>query len=294
MIADQIKQLEKVISRDIGRNIEELTRAASGELLRAAQSIAEHPAPNVGIVTGFYIPDADPPAPESDGLLGAVDLIRILRALQIPVLLITDSFCKTALKSALDLLNPPTPLLVGDDISDVSNLRQDLHFRQLSHLIAVERPGPAASGRVFNMRGRDITSTTPPLHPLFIGNQSWRTIGIGDGGNEIGMGKWPLQTFAGIEHGKTIACRVGCDFSIVCGVSNWGAPALAGAVALFRRNKTALRQFKVDLTGQVLQHLVKNRLVVDGVLGVPQMSVDGLAWPDHERLSQNLFSIALG
>ena len=46
------------------------------------------------------------------------------------------------------------------------------------------------------MRGRDVTAYMSPAHLLFVPEvKAWRpdvkTIGIGDGGNEIGMGKIP-------------------------------------------------------------------------------------------------------
>jgi hypothetical protein len=50
------------------------------------------------------------------------------------------------------------------------------------------------------------------------------TIGIGDGGNEIGMGKIPWEVIRrNIPGGGRIACRVPTSFLLVCGISNWGA-----------------------------------------------------------------------
>ena len=47
-----------------------------------------------------------------------------------------------------------------------------------------------------NMRGRDITAWTAPAHLLFESvaktRPDVRTIGIGDGGNELGMGSLRL------------------------------------------------------------------------------------------------------
>lgn len=56
------------------------------------------------------------------------------------------------------------------------------------------------------------------------------TIGIGDGGNEIGMGKVRDQVTKHIPYGKEIACRVTADQLITAGVSNWGGYALATAL----------------------------------------------------------------
>ena len=57
------------------------------------------------------------------------------------------------------------------------------------------------------------------------------TSGIGDGGNEIGMGKVPWDTIRrNIPNGGLIACRVPADHLIVAGVSNRKLYALAGGV----------------------------------------------------------------
>ena len=109
----------------------------------------------------------------------------------------------------------------------------------LTHLIALERVGPSRAGRCYSMRGRDITDHMAPAHRLFEkerGHTALTTIGIGDGGNEIGMGKIPSDVIGrNIPNGELIACRVPTDHLIVCGVSNWGAYALAAGVALAAR-----------------------------------------------------------
>ena len=56
------------------------------------------------------------------------------------------------------------------------------------------------------------------------------TIGIGDGGNEIGMGKVRQRVIDYIENGPIIASNVSTDQLITAGVSNWGGSALAAAL----------------------------------------------------------------
>ena len=64
------ERLELVAGRMVRRDISRLVAFAAGNLERAARSIAEHPKPHVGIVTGFFVRHADPPSPETDGLNG--------------------------------------------------------------------------------------------------------------------------------------------------------------------------------------------------------------------------------
>ena len=56
------------------------------------------------------------------------------------------------------------------------------------------------------------------------------TIGIGDGGNEIGMGKVHQQVIEHILNGQNIASTVATDHLVTAGVSNWGGSALVAAL----------------------------------------------------------------
>lgn len=59
------------------------------------------------------------------------------------------------------------------------------------------------------------------------------TIGIGDGGNEVGMGKiYDTISGSSIPNAQQIACTAAADHLLVCSVSNWGGYALAAAFAL--------------------------------------------------------------
>ena len=53
------------------------------------------------------------------------------------------------------------------------------------------------------------------------------TIGIGDGGNEVGMGKVYDDVLKYVPFGDVIASTISCDYLISCGVSNWGGFAVA-------------------------------------------------------------------
>ena len=227
-----------------------LINACPDDFAASCRSIAETAHPSLCVVTGFFIAHADPPCGETDGPLGALFLARALTPLGIRVALITDAFCKNALQVGLEtsglrdasLLGVLPPATQPWDV--FLNLSWE-HFRtrhRLSHLIALERVGPSHtsgnSDSFYSMRGLDVSSHTCPAHRIFEQvkkTSGMRTIGIGDGGNEIGMGKIPHDVIArNVPNGGLIACRVPTDHLIVCGVSNWGAYALAAGVALLR------------------------------------------------------------
>ena len=61
------------------------------------------------------------------------------------------------------------------------------------------------------------------------------TVGIGDGGNEIGMGKVHQRVVDGVTNGRHIATRVSTDHLITSGVSSWGGSALVAALAILNQ-----------------------------------------------------------
>jgi hypothetical protein len=128
------------------------------------------------------------------------------------------------------------------------------------------------------MLGVDIAEYTAPLHELFLAGP-WKRIGIGDGGNELGMGKLSKHLIA--EHvpiGERIACTVSADFLILAGVSNWGAVALAAALALIRPDWTSARARakNVDAHIKALDTLMSQGLAIDGSSHKRTPTVDGL------------------
>ena len=102
-------------------------------------------------------------------------------------------------------------------------------------LVYIERVGPARDGSPHNMRGIDITEWTAPLSQLAL--LGLHTIGVGDGGNEIGMGRVEDYAIEGVvDHGENIACTVPTDQLVVAGTSNWGAHALVCAMRALGRS----------------------------------------------------------
>jgi D-glutamate cyclase len=264
-----------------------LVNACPDDFAAACRSIAETPSAGVCVVTGFYIAHADPPCGETDGPLGALFLARALTPLGIRVALATDSFCQPALQVGVDAagLGSGVPVVCLDENLEKA-LISDLF--PLTHLIALERVGPSRAGRCYSMRGRDITAHMAPAHRLFErdhdGGPRLTTIGIGDGGNEIGMGKIPPEVIGrNIPNGEMIACRVPTDYLIVCGVSNWGAYALAAGVAVLRGAQLDPALFDVEKEREFLRIMVEQGPLVDGVTAQPTVTVDGLSFEEYVK-----------
>lgn len=260
--------MENLIASDPGgRNVFALL--VPDQLRLAAQSLRL--ARRVAIVTGFYIPEAD--AGETDGPPGAKTLGDALAKLGISVDYLTDSY--------------NAPLLGSLGLEPVTTHDSYLDSAKPSHLVSIERSARARDGRYRNMRGHDITATTPPLDELFLeaARRGLTTIGIGDGGNEIGMGKVFAETLAAIPHGHEIASTVPTDFCIATGVSNWGAYGLAGALSILADHD--LLPTAAECSAQI-ETLVRDGGAVDGVTHRREPTVDGLPLADSLRMLESI------
>ena len=68
--------------------------------------------------------------------------------------------------------------------------------------IAIERPGPAQDGSYYTMRGLKMDHLLAPLERFFHLSPRVKTIGVGDGGNEVGMGKVSEEPHASFDVGR--------------------------------------------------------------------------------------------
>jgi hypothetical protein len=290
------------------------------------------------VVTGFTIADARPPCSETDGPAGALFLARALAPLGVEVLLAADDSCAKALEVAVRACDLHDRVPVIDLPSEAFDEHGYVEWvfaacerasAPLTHLLALERVGPSHTARSVqaqkgataatladfqkeapptrrdrcqSMRGIDLTDRVSPAHLLFEAARAHeppiRTIGIGDGGNEIGMGKigWDVIR-RNIPGGGPIACRVPVDHLIVAGVSNWGAYALAAGVRMLRAAEHDPALFDPDREQQLLQLMIYAGPLVDGVTGKREPTVDGLPFErsaDVLRGLAKLCSIAPG
>ncbi|KFP73862.1 PREDICTED: UPF0317 protein C14orf159 homolog, mitochondrial, partial [Apaloderma vittatum] len=247
--AQKIRTLETLIGVDPGdRGITHLLR--QGELLKACLAISH--ARSVLVTTGFPTHFTYEPPEENDGPPGALAIAAVLQALEKEVAIVTDqramNLNKKIIEEAVQLgiLKKPVPLLSykrENASSDLMFLCEDGNpgRPRFDHLIAIERAGMAADGNYYNARKVNIKHLVDPIDELFIAAQTIpgiTTTGVGDGGNELGMGKVKEAVKKHIRNGDVIACDVEADFTIVAGVSNWGGYAIACALYILSTCET--------------------------------------------------------
>jgi hypothetical protein len=264
-----------------------------GAALRAAQALQR--ARRVLVVTGFSVP---PGIAETDGPPGAAVLGRALRRLGADVQHLTDPPAAAPLRAALESLGEPADVAIYEEGQADAVLARG----RPTHLIAIERPGRSRSGEYLSARGESIGAWNRALDELFVAGGAGRarrvgsrgsrrrragrptTIGVGDGGNEIGMGNVRARLAREGALMARIASVVRVDHLVVAGTSNWGA---YGIVAALER-----------LTGRALLHTAddERRLVtacvaagaVDGILRHREPTVDGLPLAIHAAVVELL------
>ena len=272
-----------------------------GAALAAARTLRR--ARGVLIVTGFAV---KPDTPETDGPPGAAVLGRALRILGARVRYVTDRVNAPIVTAALTALGEPPDTVVRGDDGDLAH--DVLAAERPTHLVAIERPGRNRAGDYLSMRGESVAAWNAPLDALFINrsrgagsNRRWPetgaprlriggqparrgatarrpcTIGIGDGGNEIGMGVVRARLRRLGPLATRIASVVGVDHLVVAGVSNWGGYGVVASLSRLARR---------DLlhTPELERRLVEACVAAgasDGVTRRREPTVDGLPIEVH-------------
>jgi len=274
--------VDQQISLDVGqRGSRSLyTAAREGEPLSktAAKALLEavEPGGEVLLTTGFPIgPKA---TPETDGPLGTVVLAETLAAMGVEPRIVVDERTRPVLDALVAILDGSSQLVTPPADTDETALLES----EPAAVIAVETPGRTADGSYRNMSGEDISAQLSPRDALFeqAAEDGILTVGIGDGGNEIGMGAISRAVADHITHGETIGCVTSVDELVVAGVSNWGAYGVICGLSI-ATNQQLLH------TGETERRLLAaavNAGAIDGVTGEAAESVDGIPAAAHAHV----------
>jgi len=261
--------------------------APGGLLLPAAQSLLA--CERAVIVTGFCIRAAM--IGETDGPPGALALASALRGLGKDVVLLTDDFSVPLLEAGMAVSGDVFRLLTLRLPQEDADCTIDALLATFAptHVIAIERPGDAADGHRYSMRGELLDDLIPSadrlLAPPSPPPRTYRTLAVGDGGNELGLGSLRQELMGSIAHGDLIFSATAADHVIPAGISNWGAYALAAAMSVLA-GKLLIRSPEHERA--VLQAMVEAG-AVDGCTRRCELSVDGLPWDDYARTLQDIY-----
>ncbi len=283
MAQSTIQSIEDIILENDMRGVSHLRSHLPDDFChQAAQYILDHPG-NVAIVTGFYILSAG--KHETDGPPGAIAIGDALQALGRKVSYIADSHTTPMLEDWLG----DRAGVVEFPITDIEASRQAaaeiVERLQLGLLISIERCGRTRGDAYLNMRSLDITPFTARVDYLF--EHGVPSVGIGDGGNEIGMGNL-VEFIPAVETLPKDPAISRVDRLILASVSNWGGYGLVAALSrLVGRDLLPT----VEQDRQLIRHMVDDG-AVDGTSGENKYYVDNFTLDQNGQVLERLRRMA--
>lgn len=254
------------------------------------------------LITGFRVPPNF--IQESDGPPGIAALANILtRAFNTRTLVMIESEYSIVMRRALNSLGielscscdvkPGTAAIISFP-SNLEEARTEavkiLDEYSPSLILSLEKVGMNKNGIYHNMGGLDVSKYHIKPEPLLeeAKKRNILTIGIGDGGNEIGMGNIVDTVRKYVPYGDV--CRCPCrggiaavskvDVLVVASVSNWGGYGIEALLAYLTGNVKLMHKPQQELD------LIKATIdagAIDGVLGKSIYSVDAI--PDRIHAS---------
>ncbi len=237
----------------------------AGYCMRAARVLQQCQG-NILIGTGFPVVKTF----ETDGPVGAIAMYEAFEKLGSTPTIV----CGRPLSQALAAKYRVHEIRVGDHDQREHEAQNALDRFHPDAIISIERPGQATDGGYYNMRGEDISDNTA-CFDTFMNLSQCPTIAIGDGGNEIGMGKVAsaLQTL------NIVPSTTTCDELIIADVSNWGAYGIISFLSVWNER---------DLLGEIVPldtfSYISELGSVDGVTRVNELTEDGLNLSEGESV----------
>ncbi len=276
---DVFSRIWKVMETDPGNRglTRDLPRADLREL---GLSLLE--AGEVFIISGFPVQRAGGKG-ETDGPIGTANLAAVLEQIGKRVTVVTDEPSCEAMLAACGIYAPSAEVLCVPHKGAQAFCYSLLKRRRPTHVIAIERPGRGQDGHYHNFRGEyidDLLSDTD----LLLYDKNTVTIGIGDGGNELGMGNFRSMIEQRVDRGDVICADAPADFTLTSGVSNWwgwGIRAVLSAI-------TGRDLMPTDEQENRLLRAVVYNGCVDGVTGEAVLTVDHLSQEENLRVLHEL------
>lgn len=183
---------------------------------------------------------------EQDGPVGAAMLSRALsELLDVKIVVMTDKAQSDMVKNVFagagfsvigkiaNSVSSRQIVVNGIEENKLLNTRRILDELHPSAIITIERPSRNMAEKYMSMNGIDLSSKVARLDDLIPAamDAGITTIGIADGGNEVGCGLIKGDVIKNHPNGEAIASNVSTDLLIFASISNLGAYGLAGAVS---------------------------------------------------------------
>ena len=261
-------KIENLILQHSGRGMDVLRPYLQEDFcVDTAAKIMKWPKGTVLLTTGFFVAGHA----ETDGPPGTALLAMALRSFGYEPVIVIDAPCKGYFEQ-FELPVRYVDVSVCDDV-----LAELLDELRPAGMISVERCGENVNGDYANMRGVSIAEYTAPIDRLF-SMAACPTVGIGDGGNEIGMGNVAEIILRQLS---LVPCKTCVDHLVIATVSNWGALGLCAAMGWLPERTVYLHTYEA----------AKELGYVDGITKQCELGEDGFSLDVGLQLLQDLVSL---
>ena len=277
--------IEDIILSNDQRGISELRDLVPADYCTRAAELILANTGTILITTGFYILSAG--AAETDGPPGAIAIGVGLERLGYKVKYVADEHSSNLLRPYVAESSDVIDFPITTFPKSVQYAEDILNTENPSVLISIERCAAAADGLYRNMRDLDISDQTAKVDLLF--DMHSKTIGIGDGGNEIGLG----NVIDGVAKSETLVSYPTVSKVtelIIASVSNWGGYGLLAALSI-STGKNVLPTVEED-TERISKMVDLG--AVDGFSGEEIYKVDGFDLTENAALLEKLHELVNG
>lgn len=254
--------------------------AADLPLVAAAALEFDRPPARVLLLSGAAVPQYMPVG-ENDGPIGTVVLARALKRIGHEVNVLTDPVAAEPFRGLLRSL--------GEDVAVIEIGLNDLALQErlaaeYDIVCAIERLGGNINGIIYGATGHSRAPFRANLDHLVRCARAAgkRTIGVGDGGNEIGFGNVRERLMAELPQyayteatpcGGGVYSAVETDVLLVANTSNMGAHAITAGLALLRRDLSLCHTAEDEYA---LAHVGVGLGLIDGGNGELRPWCDGI------------------
>ena len=226
----EFKDIESIIMSHSQRGMPILREhLPSNYCKEAAEYILSWKKGVIFIATGFYVAGHA----ETDGPPGALIISLVLKKLGYTPVILTDKYCQNFFeKYEIKVIYMEIAI---ENEKKIEFVERTIKEYNPTGMISIERCGLNIQDKYANMRNICISEYTAEIDLFFkMYYNKIPTVGIGDGGNEIGMGN--LEDI--IKNNlNLVPCKIKVDKLIISSVSNWGGYGLVAYLCNLTKNK---------------------------------------------------------
>ncbi|MBP1925970.1 hypothetical protein J2Z76_001834 [Sedimentibacter acidaminivorans] len=276
-VINAFEKIEEIISLNLeNRGMDKIK--LEGQLKSCVISL--NTSDTVVIVTGFAIKSAK--IGETDGPPGALALAYALENLNKKVIIVTDKYSEVFLRDGVKILNLNSEIYIFEENKENEQASEIIKKYRPNHIIGIERPGRSVDNKCYSMNGDDITLFCSNTDLLFIKarDNNIPTSAIGDGGNEVGMGKVRELVSKYVNKGNLICAEVETDNLLIAGVSNWGAYGICAALSIINNDMV---MYDEETYEEISNEMLKKG-AVDGCSKKNEATVDGLSYEQNLKV----------